>query len=262
MVTKRNKSGMQLSSADWLEAHHDAKKEQRYDLAKRLAKRTPKSIIDLGCGTGLWLSIFNDIMPNDCKFIGVDLDEQSLEIAKNKAESWGRECEWIKLDVNNNLNELPSADLTLVFNFSSYIADLKEFFSYVSPENGFKEIALKQFAGDEIKFGPFTTNEHTNIDLSLKASIQGSTQIKYFDMDRLIEASSLTNRELVFRDFEIFSDFAPFKQNAWPYIKGTAEWTAERMPEREQKLIYKWIDNANDDGSLYFYSLDWFALLR
>ena len=262
MSNRRNKSGMQLSSSNWLESHHAAKKKLRFEFAKKISEHNPKSIVDIGCGTGLWLSIFNDILPKECKFIGVDSDEESLAEAKRKSANWERECEWISLDINKDSDKIPSADLALVFNFSSYIKNLDLFFLNISRERGFKEIALRQFAGDEIKFGPFMTDEHTRIDLSLKASMGGSSQIKYFDMDRLIEAAAVSGREAIFKNFELFSDFSPFNESTWPYIKGTAEWTAERVSEKEQVIIKEWINKALcQDNSLYFYSLDWLALL-
>lgn len=262
MANQRNKSGIQLSSSRWLEEHHNAKRKLRVDFAKKLVEFNPSSIVDIGCGTGLWLSIFNDILPNDCKFIGVDLDETSLNEAKKRAENWERECEWINLDINKNPDKIPSADLALVFNFSSYIENLEVFFSNISSKRGFKKIALRQFAGDEIKFGPLTINEQTSISLSLKDSIGKSQQIRYFDMDRLIKLASKSGREIAFREFELFQEFSPFNNTAWPYIRGTVEWTSERMPKDEKKLVNEWLDKAiAQEESLYFYSLDWTALL-
>ena len=81
-------------------------------------------------------------------------------------------------------------------------------------------------------------------------------------MDRLIEVASSCNRTMLMKDFELFRDFSPFSQDTWPYIKGTAEWTLERMPEKEKLIIKQWLNKAiNGDPSLYFYSMDWVALL-
>jgi SAM-dependent methyltransferase len=262
MSNQRNKSGIQLSSSKWLENHHTAKKNLRIDFVKKIVEFNPYSIIDIGCGTGLWLSIFNDILPKKCKFIGVDLDETSLKEAKKRALNWERDCEWIKLDINKTPEKIPSADLALIFNFSSYIENLEDFFANISCKRGFKKIALRQFAGDEIKFGPLNIDKQTAIALSLKDSIGESQQIRYFDMDRLIECAAKSGREVVFREFELFQDFSPFDNSTWPYIKGTVEWTSERMPKYEKKIVDEWLVKATKkDESLYFYSLDWTALL-
>lgn len=262
MSNQRNTSGVQLSSAKWLEDHHNAKKQLRIDFAKKIAKYNPSSIVDIGCGTGLWLSVFNDIIPSECKFIGVDLDKSSLEEAKKRSEKWSRESEWLEIDINKEPEKIPPADLALIFNFSSYIENLDRFFAIISPEKGFNKIALRQFAGDEIKFGPFTINEQSSIDFSIKNSIGGSKQIRYFDMNRMIESASKLGRVTKFREFELFQEFSPFKNSTWPYIKGTVEWTSERMPESEKIIVNNWLEKANiKDESLYFFSIDWTALL-
>ncbi|KRL52904.1 class I SAM-dependent methyltransferase [Furfurilactobacillus rossiae] len=262
MAGQRNTSGIQLSASGWLEDHNNAKKELRYKFAKEIAKQNPKSIIDIGCGTGLWLEIFNDVLPKNCKFIGIDLDENSLKEAKKRSMNNDRECEWIALDVNKEPEKIPSADLAFIFNFSSYIEDISAFLNQLTPEKGFKKIVIRQFLGDEIKFGPFNTHTQTNIDSSIKASMDGSKQIKYFDLDRLMNAVQKSNRKVVFQDFELFKAFSPFSDNAFPYIKGTAEWTAERVPDNERKAINKWIKKAEAKKDLlYFFSIDWLSIL-
>lgn len=262
MSTQRNNSGFQLSDSKWLENHHNAKKNLRYDFAQKLALRNPKSIVDIGCGTGLWLSVFNEVLPKDCKFIGVDFDEDSLKEAESRAKDWNRDCEWISTDINKDAEKIPKADLALIFNFSSYIDDLDYILSLLSKERGFKEIALRQFAGDEIKFGPFAPAIHTLIDQSIKNSIGGSKQIRYFDMDRLISAANSSKRVVTFNDFELFKAFSPFDDNVFPYIKATAEWTLERASNNEKLYIQNWLKQANNkESALYFFSLDWTALL-
>ncbi|QIL45601.1 class I SAM-dependent methyltransferase [Vagococcus coleopterorum] len=262
MTNQRNTSGKQLSSSSWLTDHHVAKEKLRKSFAKKLTVLEPTSIVDIGCGTGLWLTILNDVFPKNCKFIGVDSDKSSLETAEQISQSWGRECEWIQLDINTHPEKIPVADMALIFNFSSYVDDLDMLLSYISKERGFKQLALRQFAGHEIKFGPFENDDQTAIDLSLKDAIGNSEQIRYYDMDRLIQAAATTNRQVLFKEFELFQDFSPFKSNTWPYIKGTAEWTAEKMPANQKKLITDWLSKAAEENdSLYFYSLDWTALL-
>lgn len=262
MSTQRNNSGFQLSDSTWLENHHNAKKDLRYEFAQKLALRKPKTIVDIGCGTGLWLNIFNEVLPKDCKFIGVDFDINSLKEAESRAKDWNRDCEWISLNVNKDAEKIPKADLALIFNFSSYIEDLDSFLAILSKERGFKEIALRQFAGDEIKFGPFAPTIHTQIDQSIKNSIGSSRQIRYFDMDRLISAANSSKRTVTLNNFELFKAFSPFDNNTFPYIKETAEWTLDRVSNNEKPYIQNWLKKANDkETSLYFFSLDWTALL-
>lgn len=262
MSNQRNNSGMQLSSSNWLRNHHEAKKQLRTEFAEKIAKQQPQSIIDIGCGSGNWLSIYNEILPKNCKFIGIDIDSEALQEAKRMSKNWDRDCEWLQLDINKYPEKIPAADLTLIYNFSSYVKNLDKLLSMLSLDRGFKKISIRQFAGDEIKFGPLKTVNHTTIDWALKNSMQNSKQIKYFDVDRLIYAVSKSGRTIETKNFELFTTFSPFQKNVWPYVKGTVEWTLERMPDNEQKVLHDWLDKAEKgDPSLYFYSMDWVALL-
>ena len=85
MISQENSTGRPLADAKWLENHHRAKLPERTAFAKKLAKLNPKNIVDLGCATGLWLELLNDILPSDCEFIGIDSDKESLKLATDEA---------------------------------------------------------------------------------------------------------------------------------------------------------------------------------
>ena len=69
MNSEENSSGKPLANSSWLLNHHRAKIPERTAFAKRLAKLQPKKIVDLGCATGLWLELLNEILPQDCEFM-------------------------------------------------------------------------------------------------------------------------------------------------------------------------------------------------
>ncbi len=93
-----NETGKPLSSFNWLSAHHRAKLPERTTFAQVLSQLKPDSIVDLGCGAGLWLSLLDKCMPSTCDFIGIDVDECALEIAQEQASSWQRNTTFLKLD--------------------------------------------------------------------------------------------------------------------------------------------------------------------
>jgi len=76
MKVTDNSSGKPLADANWLEIHHRAKLPERIKFAQKLATYNPKKIVDLGCASGLWLELLNQILPNDCEFIGIDSDQK------------------------------------------------------------------------------------------------------------------------------------------------------------------------------------------
>lgn len=83
MIKQENSSGKPLADTIWLENHHRAKLPERTAFAKRLVELHPKSIVDLGCASGLWLELLNQLLPEDCEFIGIDSDGEALSIAAN-----------------------------------------------------------------------------------------------------------------------------------------------------------------------------------
>ena len=61
-----------------------------------LARVQNKSVLDLGCGTGI-LAISSALL-NAKSVTGVDIDPSALEIAKRNAEAAGVEIEWVQAD--------------------------------------------------------------------------------------------------------------------------------------------------------------------
>ena len=99
MSSQENSSGKPLADTTWLEKHHRAKIPERQAFAKRLATLNPKRIVDLGCATGLWLELLNQTLPNNCEFIGIDTDENSLDIAAKRSKSWDRKSSFLQLNL-------------------------------------------------------------------------------------------------------------------------------------------------------------------
>lgn len=61
------------------------RQDQKFDLAVRLLKNNVKSILDIGCGTGYFLSKF----PQSIRRVGIDSHQGSLDVASdNKIETY------------------------------------------------------------------------------------------------------------------------------------------------------------------------------
>ena len=71
------------------------------DLANRLEKFAPNSILDLGCGPGNSTKVLKDKFPN-AKIIGADNSDEMLE----KARGLYPDIEFINLDANGDLHEI------------------------------------------------------------------------------------------------------------------------------------------------------------
>lgn len=82
MNTWRNVTGKQLSSIDWLVTHHKAKLTERMNFVSKNISKSDKTIVDIGCGPALWLDLIDKIASDDCTFIGIDSDEDTIKYAK------------------------------------------------------------------------------------------------------------------------------------------------------------------------------------
>ena len=81
MESQENSSGKPLAAASWLAAHHQAKLPERTAFAQRLSRLNPESIVDLGCASGLWFEVLNQFLPSECEFIGIDSDDELLNLS-------------------------------------------------------------------------------------------------------------------------------------------------------------------------------------
>lgn len=63
----------------WEETQADTCENEK-EIMKEIKKINPKSILDLGCGTGNWANKFKDV-----KYLGVDISSKLIEYAKKRA---------------------------------------------------------------------------------------------------------------------------------------------------------------------------------
>ena len=67
--------------------------------AYRFGDIQDKKVIDLGCGTGIFS--FGAKLANAKEVIGIDVDEESIKIAKNFAEKYNEDIQFITKDVKD-----------------------------------------------------------------------------------------------------------------------------------------------------------------
>lgn len=89
---------------------------------------TGKSVIDLGCGSGHYTFRLEDANPR--KLTGVDISDEMLRIAREKAESRGSSAKFIKGDLHDFV---PDDQYDVVFSstLSHYIVDLFPLFANI-----------------------------------------------------------------------------------------------------------------------------------
>lgn len=90
-----------------------------------------KTIVDLGCGTGIFTFLLEGFAPK--KIIGIDLSEEMLNIAKRKAVKLSSKAEFICYDASKCRDVIHSqADFIFSSTTSHYIRNIEELFMNVA----------------------------------------------------------------------------------------------------------------------------------
>ena len=261
MCSQENSSGKPLANSDWLLNHHLAKIPERTAFAQRLCALHPKRIIDLGCATGLWLELLNSLLPLDCEFIGIDSDIQSLETAISRSKSWKRETSFMQLDREKDIKSVPSADLILAFNIFPYIKDLDSFLSGLHAKTSNGTLAVRQYDGASIRFGPMPTAIRQKIEQDLFVATGNSQKFRHYDLDRTFTALQNSTYKNFEYNFELFERFSPFKPDFIPYYKETLLWTCQHISDTSAEFLSNWMNDNSISQNRYFYEVDLVALL-
>lgn len=259
-----NESGKPLSSSDWLYHHHQAKLDERAAFAKKLFKNSPKTIVDLGCGSGLWLDLLDKIAPKECEFIGVDQDQIILSQAKILSKKWKRKSSFYSYDFEQTEN-LPKADIFMIFNIFPYIKEPSIFLENIKSKlnpNGL--LAIRQYDGAALRFGPLTHKHRLIIDNALYSSIGLSEQFHHYDMDRIFETIHKSPFQYKDIDFELYKRISPFEESFIKYYQNTVEWTMQYISENAHKILVNWYEKYvlnHHENDAYFFEVDLTAIL-
>ena len=261
-----NNSGSPLANNDWLEIHHAAKLNERQLFVESHLSDKIQTIVDLGCGTGLWLDCYNSIAPNNISFIGVDYDKDSITKAMNRSKHWERNVSFFQGDVINNNFDIPSAELYLLYNILSYIPeydvlDLLTRIIKVKPNKA--KIVIRQYDGAAIRFGPMSTEDRIEIDTSLHSSVAYSKHFNHYGMDNIFEVINNLNCLTKHITFELYEKKSPYSPNTMKYIKNMLHWTQNYLSDSSAEKLVMWKEKYLKDQAppSYFTEVDMIATL-
>lgn len=261
MITEENSIGKPLANTSWLQNHHQAKLPERTMFAKRLVELHPQKLIDLGCASGLWLELLNQILPAECEFIGIDSDHESLDMAIQRSKSWKRKVSFMQLDIEEEVSKIPTSDLTLAFNIFPYIKNLDAFINALANRTPRGILAVRQYDGASIRFGPMPTSERQRIESDLRVALENSQKFRHYDLDRTFTALKNSAFKQAEYKFELFERSSPFREDFIPYYKGMLSWTCQHLSEISATFLNKWMDEDPLMQNRYFYEVDLVALL-
>lgn len=262
--TWHNSAGRPLSDTRWLRVHHAAKEQERTAFAERLAEHEPKRIVDLGCGAGSWLSTLHRVMPHDCEFVGIDVDGDALARVHEMSLSWNRKVRTIHGDFITQPDLIPAADLILLFNMISFASEPGILLSDIRRRAPSALLALRQYDGSTIRFGPMPEFQRSAIDSSLRASLQVNPQFDHYPLDKTVAAIAASDFANVHFEFELYSRFPPFSQAEAAYYESTLDWIYEHLSGPLQRELAVWRlsqDTVSANSPTYICEVDLVALL-
>lgn len=257
MISQENSSGKPLADVNWLYNHHIAKLRERTAFALELSEYKPQSIVDLGCASGLWLELLDQYMPENCVFIGIDSDEEALAIANNRSSTWKHKATFMRLNIENDMSKIPSADLTLAFNIFPYINDIDSFINALSTRIPRGMLAIRQYDGASIRFGPMETHERQKLESSLRVAMEGGHRFRHYDLDRVFEALHKSGYKDIIPKFELFERVAPLEDDFIPYYRDMLNWTCSHISDQSSDFLRQWLDEDPEYTiPRYFYEVD------
>lgn len=266
MSSWHNETGRPLASDAWLEAHHQAKLPERKSFVHLIANRLPNRVVDLGCGSGLWLDLCAEALDSRCELVGIDTDQNSLDTARERLNHWPHKISFELLDIEKRSSELPEADIFLAFNIFPYITDLqgllKSIRSKIRPGGC---LIVRQYDGALLRMGPMDIRDRQLIDISLMTSVMGSGQFKHYDLDRVFEMLTQSDFAKSSIDFEVFRRVSPYPPEFRNYFLNTVDWTQKYVSDEAGERLRHWIEPRNDGASekhpSYFVEVDLVAWL-
>ncbi len=167
-----------------------------YRRYRRVVKSEGMTILDAGCGTG-YKSLMLAMANPGAKVVGVDLSEDSVELAKKRLDFHGIEAEFYAMP----LEEIPSLGLQF-----DYINNDEVLYLVPDPILGLK--AMRSVLKPE---GILRTNFHS----SLQRAVYLRSQCFFRELGLMAEAPTDTDVEMVREMMRSLKDGVRIKQQTW-----------------------------------------------
>jgi SAM-dependent methyltransferase len=242
-----------MSDYEWLITHHNAKIEERRNFSKEIIPKTPKVIMDLGCGFGLWLKLIDEVAHKESILIGVDNDENSLNKARSLSSKFKCQFNYLKYDIEKDVESLPKADIILMINMYGYIKEIKSYTEKLLTrlnKNGI--LVIRQYDGSIFKFGPMGVSERLTIEMSLSKYI---SDYSHYTVDKLLSTAHDIKCEIIEKRFDLVQRKAPFKNEFKKYFYNELHWIMQRVSLESLNIIHDWQLNTSE-SEIYFFETE------
>jgi len=253
-----NEGGLPLNAIEWLENHHRSKIHEREQMIRDIFFKHGSSIVDAGCGPGLWTPLLARAIGYKGQILGVDVSPEALVTAYKRLH--GQRYEQLVNYKHGLLEQLPvpfaSVDLIFSANVSQYLPEPITTFAamghYLVPGG---RLVIK-----DIDFG---TMRFSNIDAGLQACVFQARErwekVRVdagYTFENSWVGSKLTGymraagfEEVQEKSYRIVRHF-PLSQDFRTYLQGIAEWfVGEDAPLLQPEVRARWLQLFEDGQS-------------
>jgi len=245
-----NECGLPLNAVDWLETHHQSKIVERSQMVRNLNLRRGSTLIDAGCGPGMWTPLLAKAIGPEGHIIGVDISIEALITARQRnRDAWYRHLVEYRQAALEQLPITPgTADAIFSANVSQYLPQPVETFAAMGRylTNGGRLI---------IKDIDFGTMRFHNIDTALQARVLQARE--RWELARVGEGFAFEDswvgsklagylrqagyKQVQERRYRIVRRY-PLPADFRQYLQGIAEWfVSEKAPYLDSCDITRWL---------------------
>ncbi len=213
-------------------------------------------LLDLGCGPGLWASLFAERVAPTGKVIGADRSPEFISYAARHRGEWGHLVEFALAD----FSAVPFADNAfdaLFFgNCSAYVTDAAEVLEEqkrVTKRGG--RIVAKDFDGGVLIFEPMDPDLSLQVLAAVARSLKERPTDPPFDnfVGRKLHGIFVRAgfHDVVTQSYAI-NKVAPLKPEAKRYVAGNAAWYAQTAaPHLPEDVLRRWREHFQPGSDQY-----------
>ncbi|MDJ0617628.1 MAG: methyltransferase domain-containing protein [Calothrix sp. MO_192.B10] len=175
---------LEVLNIKWQLDHHFAKIQHRQEIVDSLNLQPGDVVLDLGCGPGLWSSMFAEKVQPHGRVIGVDIDARWIDYAVQASQEnpFKEIIEYRIGDLHNLPFEDGTFDLVFVSGCSPYLADIHsaiEKQKRVTKKGG--RIADRSWDGGMFFVHPISPYQEAKMMLAVAQAFEARRSDSYFD---------------------------------------------------------------------------------
>lgn len=238
---------------EWLLAHHGAKQEFRAAVVDRLPLRPGSTVLDVGCGPGLWTKYFAERVGPRGMVIGLDGSSDLIEVAKMRNADLLQQGR-VDFRVRDATFMEETGDLVFCSNLYGYLGDphkaVSHHFGAVRPGGSLVarhfDLSLSAFSGVPVE-----------LQLQVLAAVARAIPERPKQMNPFLgQALPAEFLKAGVHPFEVSSDvvhlLAPLSSPAEAYLQMKGAWFADVASESlDRNTVDTWMDYFDPAAPTY-----------